>query len=218
MPWKEPHVMEIRAEFALLALKREQTFRSLCQSYGISPKTGYKWVQRYRDRGQVGMGNRSRRPRENPTQLPEGSVCEMVRLKMLHKHWGPKKILTIYEREHGLRPKRRGPDAWKNGVDVLMPVISIIRFTSFYYTIIIGNESEPGLFPQKSFQTRLVITPVMAHHSFSFPHAIAFYSLSKGPNFGGHLSRRRAMTPKVAVATIKRATVDGSGTEFISRS
>jgi putative transposase len=76
----------------------------LCSSYGISPKTGYKWVQRYQEQGRGGMGNSSRRPQRSPGQLPETSVCEMIRLKVLHKHWGPKKIRTLYEREHGEAP------------------------------------------------------------------------------------------------------------------
>jgi len=104
MPWKEPKIMEIRTEFALLAIKRERSFRSLCKSYGVSPKTGYKWVQRYQEQGSGGMGDSSRRPRVSPTQLAENTVCEIVRIKALHKAWGPKKIQTIYEREHGKAP------------------------------------------------------------------------------------------------------------------
>lgn len=104
MPWKEPHVMEIRTEFVLLAMKRDQSFRSLCKSYGISPKTGYKWVERHRELGRKGMANSSRRPRTSPTQLEENMVCEIVRIKGLHRTWGPKKIQMIFEREHGEAP------------------------------------------------------------------------------------------------------------------
>jgi len=46
----------------------------------------------------------SRRPRVSPTQLAENTVCEIVRIKGLRKAWGPKKIRTIYEREHGEAP------------------------------------------------------------------------------------------------------------------
>jgi hypothetical protein len=42
MPWKKSEPMEQRTEFALKALKTEN-FRALCQEYGISTKTGYKW-------------------------------------------------------------------------------------------------------------------------------------------------------------------------------
>ncbi|MFZ4681958.1 MAG: helix-turn-helix domain-containing protein [Terrimicrobiaceae bacterium] len=75
MPWRKPKVVEVRTEFALLAMKRDRTFRSLCKSYGISPKTGSKWVQRYRESGRRGMADSSRRPRvsvgteEDPNDL-----------------------------------------------------------------------------------------------------------------------------------------------------
>ena len=42
--------MEQRTEFALKALKTEN-FRALCQEYGISTKTGYKWRERFLSRG-----------------------------------------------------------------------------------------------------------------------------------------------------------------------
>ncbi len=46
MAWKEVLVMEERISFVLLAEKRQQSFSSLCAEYGISRKTGYKWVGR----------------------------------------------------------------------------------------------------------------------------------------------------------------------------
>jgi transposase len=96
--------MELRTEFALLALKKDRPFRTLCKSYGISPKTGYKWLERYEQNGRGGMGDASRRPHSSPTELTEESICEMVRIKGLHLDWGPKKIQTIYAIEHGSAP------------------------------------------------------------------------------------------------------------------
>ncbi len=46
MPWKEVNVMNQRTEFVLKALQTED-FRALCQEYGISAKTGYKWRERF---------------------------------------------------------------------------------------------------------------------------------------------------------------------------
>ena len=60
MPWREPKLMDTRTEFAQLALKKEKPFRHLCQDYGVSPKTGYKWLERYRQSGKGGMADRSR--------------------------------------------------------------------------------------------------------------------------------------------------------------
>jgi len=38
--------------------------------------------------GFEGMEEESRRPRSTPQQLSEGQVCEMVKLKLVHRHWG----------------------------------------------------------------------------------------------------------------------------------
>ena len=92
--------MEQRIEFSLKAL-RSVNFRSLCQEYGISTKTGYKWKERFLREGIGGMEERSRRPRGHADQLPEEVVCEMVRLKLAHKSWGPRKIRELYRRRHG---------------------------------------------------------------------------------------------------------------------
>lgn len=91
--------MDQRIEFALKSLHTEN-FRALCQEYGVSPKTGYKWKERLLRLGWERMGERSRRPRSHADQLAEGVVCEIVRLKELHRHWGPRKIRALYLRMH----------------------------------------------------------------------------------------------------------------------
>ena len=59
MPWKTKEPMEIRIEFAMKAL-RTDNFRGLCAEYGISAKTGYKWYQRFLERGMDGMAEQSK--------------------------------------------------------------------------------------------------------------------------------------------------------------
>jgi transposase len=46
MPGKKTQPMEQRIEFALQAMST-LNFRALCQEYGISAKTGYKWKERF---------------------------------------------------------------------------------------------------------------------------------------------------------------------------
>ena len=92
--------MEQRIEFALKAL-RSGNFRELCQEYGISTKTGYKWRERFLSKGLEGMVEESRRPRSSPQQLDEEVVCKIVRLKLAHRRWGPRKIRELYLRQHG---------------------------------------------------------------------------------------------------------------------
>jgi putative transposase len=103
MPWERSEPMDQRREFAVKALGT-LNFRTLCQEYGISTKTGYKWRERLLRQGLEGMGEESRRPRSSPKQLSESQVCEMVKLKLAHQYWGPRKIRTLYHRRHGQAP------------------------------------------------------------------------------------------------------------------
>jgi putative transposase len=103
MPWKKSEPMDQRREFALKALGT-LNFRALCEEYGISTKTGYKWRESFLRQGLEGMEEESRRPRSSPKQLSESQVCEMVKLKLVHRHWGPRKIRTLYHRRHGQAP------------------------------------------------------------------------------------------------------------------
>ena len=45
MPWKDKTVERLRKEF-VEAAKTSKNFSSLCREFGISRKTGYKWVER----------------------------------------------------------------------------------------------------------------------------------------------------------------------------
>jgi transposase len=47
MPWSETNRMEERARFVLDALQGHFTMTELCYRYGVSRKTGYKWIARY---------------------------------------------------------------------------------------------------------------------------------------------------------------------------
>ncbi len=99
MPWKETDVMSLRAEFALRALDKKVPFIVLCQEYGISPKTGYKWKERFIAEGISGMSDLPRRPHSSPTEVGEDQVCHLIKLKSAHMRWGPRKIRELYARQ-----------------------------------------------------------------------------------------------------------------------
>jgi transposase InsO family protein len=100
MPWKETDAMNERSEFVLRAIATDN-FRELCREYGISPKTGYKWKERFLAEGLAGMAEQSRRPDKSPNGLGEAVVCEIIRIKEAHRTWGPRKIRELYRRVHG---------------------------------------------------------------------------------------------------------------------
>jgi putative transposase len=99
MPWKETQKMDQKTEFAMKSLTCHN-FGELCQEFGISRKTGYKWRDRFLRMGQAGLEELSRRPKSHPEALGEEAVCEIVRLKQGHPTWGPRKIRKLYERKH----------------------------------------------------------------------------------------------------------------------
>lgn len=99
MPWLETRAMDQRIEFVMKALNHPN-FGELCREYGISRKTGYKWRERFVEHGLGGVGEQSRRPHGHAHQLCEDVVCELVRLKQGHPHWGPRKIRELYQRLH----------------------------------------------------------------------------------------------------------------------
>ena len=92
--------MDQRMEFVLKAVSAPN-FRELCREYGISAKTGYKWRERFVVGGLSGLAEESRRPHSHADALGEGVVCDIVKLKNAHLHWGPRKIHALYLRQHG---------------------------------------------------------------------------------------------------------------------
>lgn len=100
MPWKETGVMDQKIEFVIRSFSKTETFRDLCREYGITPKTGYKWKERFLQDGIEGLQERSRKPRSNVKQIAESIVCEIVRIKNARKNWGPRKVHRVYANSH----------------------------------------------------------------------------------------------------------------------
>jgi transposase-like protein len=46
MSWECKTMSELREEFAIVALN-SANFSAVCRDYGITRKTGYKWLKRY---------------------------------------------------------------------------------------------------------------------------------------------------------------------------
>jgi transposase InsO family protein len=99
MPWPIIDVNNIRREFVTKVLLKSASITALCREYGISRKTGYKWRQRALADGLSRLAEHSRRPKHSPTQLDEATVCTLIRFKLRHPHWGPKKICQLYARQ-----------------------------------------------------------------------------------------------------------------------
>ena len=99
MPWKETNVLEQRMEFVARALGGHESLSHLCLEYGISRPTGYRWVGRYRDSGDLrSLRDRSRRPHRSPYRTL-AAVEERVVSVRQHYGWGAKKLHILLEEE-----------------------------------------------------------------------------------------------------------------------
>jgi len=72
----------------------------LAQRFGVSRKTAYKWINRWRAKGEGGLAERSRRPQSCPWQTSGAISSELIRLRGLHPRWGPRKLLDLCEHKH----------------------------------------------------------------------------------------------------------------------
>src|SRR6266550_4469046 len=91
MPWQECSTMRLRQEFLSLASQPGSNFSKLCQRFGISRKTGYKWLQRGQPTGGVDLADRSRRPQHSPRRTA-AEIEQQVLLIRDRYGWGARKI------------------------------------------------------------------------------------------------------------------------------
>lgn len=98
MPWRETSPMDQRLRFIADLGKGYAGFGELCNRYGISRKTGYKWLGRYEREGPRGLEDVTRRPKSSPTATPLPVVEQLLALRRSHPNWGAKKLLTVLER------------------------------------------------------------------------------------------------------------------------
>jgi putative transposase len=98
MPWRETCAMNERLGFVLEVERGERSVSELCRVFGISRKTGYKFLGRYRDSGRSGLEERSRAPHTHPHAMSEQTAAQIVRLRRRFPDWGPVKLLDWLER------------------------------------------------------------------------------------------------------------------------
>lgn len=99
MPWKETTTMSLRTEFIHLAKIEKANISRLCRRFGISRKTGYKWLKRYREGGESGLADHSRRPHHSPRRSPEEIEKAVIGARQEHPAWGGRKIKAYLERK-----------------------------------------------------------------------------------------------------------------------
>lgn len=94
MGWKERSGMGERLLLVSECMKGEVPMAGLCQDFGISRKTAYKWLSRYQEHGPGGLDDRSRAPITHPQRVDAVVAEALLMARRSHPHWGARKILA----------------------------------------------------------------------------------------------------------------------------
>jgi len=100
MPWRDTSLMDQKTQFIADVLRGTLSVVELCDSYGISRKTAYKWIDRYLKEGPGALLERSRRPENSPNSTPPELVQAIIEARRHHPSWGAKKLLKILRDKH----------------------------------------------------------------------------------------------------------------------
>jgi transposase InsO family protein len=93
MPLRELSVLDQREAFVRLASARGSNRSELCRDFGISRKTGYKWIERHRLAGDGSLADRSRRPHRSPLRTDAATEAAVLRIRAASNDaWGARKI------------------------------------------------------------------------------------------------------------------------------
>lgn len=97
MAWNVCDLMKSRSEFVTQALRLKSgeipgNFTALCQRYGISRKTGYKWLKRFEKDGLEGLKDRPKTPHHQPRRISAKMESSVVQLRENHPVWGGRKL------------------------------------------------------------------------------------------------------------------------------
>lgn len=103
LPWINTNPRAEQERFINAYLEGREDFSSLCRTFGVSRKTGYKRVKRYREWGFEGLGDWSHAPRTHPNKTTMEVEELVVSARLANPTWGPKKLVAwLREREPGV--------------------------------------------------------------------------------------------------------------------
>lgn len=106
MTWKETCTVSERRLFVEAWLSQDFEVSTLCQRFGVSRKTGYKWIERFKAEGMGGLDDRSRARHSQEHRTPAATVERILALKYQYPEWGP---VTIQSALYRAEPQAQWP-------------------------------------------------------------------------------------------------------------
>lgn len=97
MPWTRTDPVQERALFVGAVNQDRASFSSVCATFGVSRRTGYKWWNLFQREGVKGLEDRSRRPLRNNRAIDPKLADRFEALRREHPTWGPRKLVGWFE-------------------------------------------------------------------------------------------------------------------------
>jgi transposase InsO family protein len=96
--------MDLRRLFVRAHALGDVSMTELCEHFGVSRKTGYKWVARVEQGGLVALADQSRRPHQSPRATAPVLIEALCAARRRHPTWGARKLLAYLRRHHPCWP------------------------------------------------------------------------------------------------------------------
>lgn len=144
MPWIETAPMNEKVKFISAYLNNENsTFQALCERFNISSKTGYKYVNRYKEEGLDGLKERSKSPHVQANRMASHIEQSILDVKTHHPNWGSKKIKNWLQQERGdvFWPAKSTIDDLLKRHDLVIPAKRKKRVVPYTQPFILCNEA-----------------------------------------------------------------------------
>lgn len=101
MGWKVSDPMSERVQFIGLYKSGQRSMTGLCREFGISRKTGYKWIERFEEAGLEGLQDQSKAPHTMPWATAPEIQQQLLEARHRHPTWGPRKLKAWLENKDG---------------------------------------------------------------------------------------------------------------------
>lgn len=99
MPWSLTSPMDQKMLFLTDCVRELIPIAESCRRYGISRKTGYKWIERFKEHGAQGLLDRSCRPHHLARSTPQEIIERILEARRHHPNWGAKKLLWLLAKQ-----------------------------------------------------------------------------------------------------------------------
>ncbi len=114
MPWKKENEAQQRLDLALEMIRRRKPVVTLCKEFGVSAKTAYACLKRFRQGGKSGLDSRQRGRPKGSSTLQQKWSWRALALRRARPKWGARKLLWWLAKKYPNEalPARRTIQRW----------------------------------------------------------------------------------------------------------